>query len=447
MVIIMGIELWAIGGYNEIGRNMSAINVDGEVVILDMGVWLEKISGYENGDAMRLSANELLNMEAIPDDTIFEKAWGNKVKAILITHSHLDHVGACTKIAPKYDAPIIATPFTCEVLENLKREEKGITNKIIRLNAGSKYEISKNLLIEFVYATHSTPQTVIITLHTKYGAIVYANDFKFDEYPVLGKRTDYKRLVEIGKDGVIALISDSTRIDEEKRTFSESLVREMLKDVLLWTDNEKNAIITTTFASHIARLSTILNFAKEMGRKPVFIGRSLANYISAAERVGLVNFSKEAKIYGYKNEIKKALKEINKSREKYFIICTGNQGEPDAVLTRIAQGKLPFDILPEDQIVFCCNTIPSPINEANRANLERMLKSKRARIFTDIHASGHAAREDHRELLKMLEPKNYIPCHGGIQKQASAVELATEMGYTLGKDVHLLQNGQKLKII
>ncbi len=441
------IRVWAIGGYSEIGRNMTAIDIDGEVVILDMGIWVDRLVAHEEAEPMKMGAQKLIELEILPDDRLLFTAWGDKVKAIITTHAHLDHCAGIPKLANKYGVPIILPPYAAEVVERVAKDAGvSIRNRIIRLNPGSSYKISDNITVEFIYATHSTPQTVMIALHTKYGYIVYANDFKFDEYPTLGKRTDYQRLRKIGKEGCFLLISDSTRIDEERRTYSESLVREMLRDILWWTENEENAIFLTTFASHIARLKMVIELATQMGRTPVLLGRSMENYVKAAERIGIVKLTDKAKIYSHSDKINRLLKKVQKNREEYFVISTGCQGEPNSVLSRIARGVFDFHFLPDDQVIFSAKVIPTEIIMANRALLEATLKSKRVRIFKDVHVSGHAAREDHRDLLKMLNPTYYIPTHGGIKKIASAVDLARELGYFLGKDTFILQNGQRVEL-
>lgn len=440
------IEIFAIGGYSEIGRNMTALRTSSGTVILDSGLWLEKVIEYEDGNISELSTEKLWEMEAIPDDREFFKKYGGEVKALLCTHAHLDHCGAIPMIVPKYQVPVIATPFTIEVIKKLFEDRRSGYDKLIKLNPGSSYDLGDGMKVHFIYATHSTPQTVIICLETKDGRIIYANDFKFDEYPALGKRTDYEKLRKFGKKGVKLLISDSTRIDRESRTHSESLVREMLRDILFWVESKGNLIILTTFSSHIARIKTIIELVRRIGREPILAGRSLASYVECAERIKLVNFSKENKVVGYRNEVNKVLKKINKERGKYALICTGNQGEPNSVLVRIAADETPLKLRENDIVVFCSEVIPSPINQANRADLERKLRNKRVRIFKDVHVSGHAYKEDHRALLQMLKPQNYLPTHGTLQKIAKAVELANELGYELGKSVHILQNSQRLVI-
>ena len=434
------IEVWAVGGYSQIGKNMTGIKVDDDVVILDMGLWMDKIVAHESEEPMKMSSDELIDIDAIPDDRTFFNLMKNKVKAIIIGHAHLDHAGAVIKLAGKYRVPIIGTPFTIEVIKNLMKDQNpNFRGKFIKLNAGSTYQISKDMTVEFVHATHSTPQTVFVVLHTKYGAIFYANDWKFDQYPIIGKRTNFKRLKQLGKEGVKIYISDSTRIDERRRTYSESLVKAMLEDLFWWVNKE--ALLVTTFSSHIARISLISSMAEKIGRTPVLLGRSMFNYMSAAERAGIIK--NDFTIIKETKKMNKMLSKVEKDRSKYILITTGCQGEENAVLTRIARGDLKFNLLPSDQVIFSASTIPTDVIKAHRDLLEDMLKRKHIRIFKNVHVSGHAGREDHRDMLNMLQPEYYIPTHGGIDKLASAVDLATEMGYELGRDVLLLQDGQR----
>lgn len=443
------ISIWAIGGYSEIGKNMTAVKYKDEVVILDIGVDVNKLISYEGeGDVWKQSTRKLQQIEALPNDSEMRKKWGKHVKAIISTHGHLDHIGGVTKIARSYKkAPIIATPFTIEIIRNQERSQRAkLKNRIVKLNPGGSYKISKNLSVDFVYATHSTLQTAIIAIHTPEGRVIYANDWKFDDNPTFGKKTDYAKLKKLSKKGVVALISDSTRVEKHGRTFSESIVKEMLKDLLLNLKHEDKLIVLTSFSSHCARVSNMIDIIKKMGRKPIVMGRSLRNYLEASTRAKLINF-KGVEIASYKDEIDSVFERIDrKGRDKFVLIMTGNQGEPNAMLSRLARNELDLKFKKGDIVVFCSETIPVPICEANRSNLEKQLKDRGVRMFLDVHVSGHASREDHRDLLKMLKPKHYLPTHGGLQKQASAAQLGIEEGYELGKTVHILQNGQKIDL-
>ena len=441
------IEICTVGGYNEVGKNMTAVNVDGEVVIFDMGIHLESYIKYtEDEDIIKVEPSELIKVGAIPDITKIEK-WKNNVKAIIPTHAHLDHLGAVPYLSNNYDALILGTPFTIAVLKTILRDEGIIIkNKIRKLTPNSVFQLSKNLKIEFINMTHSTPQTVMAALHTKYGIILYANDFKFDRFPTLGEKPNYKRLKELGKKGVLCLILDSTYSQSYTKTPSESVAKEMLRDVLLGTGNRGKAVFVTTFSSHIARLRSIVECGQKMNRKVVFLGRSLSKYCKASESIGIAKFS-DVRIVKYRNDIKRTLAKMRKRGiSKYLVVLTGHQGEPKAALSRIANGELGFNFEPDDHVIFSCKTIPTPTNIENRRVLEEKLKKQHVRIFTDIHVSGHAAREDSRDLIELARPRHIIPAHGEHKMTSAMADLALEMGYK-PKNIHVMRDGQILKIL
>ncbi|MBI5880949.1 RNase J family beta-CASP ribonuclease [archaeon] len=445
----MTIEICTVGGYNEVGKNMTAIKVDDEAVIIDMGLHLDPYIKYtEEEDAEReVSFNTLSKIGAIPDITPI-KDWRKKVVAIIPTHAHLDHVGAIPYLSNKFDADIICTPFTAEIINTICRDEKiKLENEIRILNANSMVTVSPKIKIEFVNVTHSTPQTVMVVIHTPYGKILYGNDFKFDNHPVIGKKPNYERLEELGKEKkVIALIVDGTRSREAQKTPSEQVAKEMLRDVMLGVSSEGKAVLVTTFSSHLARLDSIIEFGKKMNRKVVLLGRSLGKYVAAGEAIGLVKFSKDAEIARFRKHVKKKFSQIAKNPSKYLIVCTGHQGEPKSVLSRVANGEFDFKLGKEDHVIFSCTIIPTALNKANREILEGKLKKAGVRIFRDIHVSGHAAREDLRDLINMVKPQNIIPAHGDINMASALSELAMEMGYKIGQNVHIMQNGQMIRL-
>ncbi|MCH8003504.1 MAG: ribonuclease J, partial [Nanoarchaeota archaeon] len=211
-------------------------------------------------------------------------------------------------------------------------------------------------------------------------------------------------------------------------------------------DNKNNLIVVTTFASHIARLKSIIEFGKKLNRKIVFMGRSLSKYVKAAENVGLVNFSKDIEIVKYGRQIERKLKKVDKERKKYLLVVTGHQGEPKSVLYRIAKGELKFKLYHDDNVIFSCKTIPTPTNIANREALENELKRFGVRIFKDIHQSGHAAREDLRDFINLVKPKNIIPAHGNKEMKDALADLAVEMGYKRDKNIFLVKDGHKVVI-
>jgi len=438
----MSIEICTLGGYNEVGKNCTAIKIDETVIICDMGVFLDNYIRFtKDEDILNLSAKSLIKAGAIPDISII-KDWIPKVKAIVPTHAHLDHVGAIPFLASKFkNADILGTPYTTAVIKSiLKDENMHINNEIKTLSPNATYQIDKDIKLEFINITHSTPQTVMVAIHTKYGIILYANDFKFDSTPTLGKKANIEKLRELGKGNVLALIIDSTYAPLRAKTPSESVAKEMLKEVMLGTDSKGKAVIVTTFSSHLARLKSIVEFGKKMNRKILLIGRSLSKYVFAGQDVKLINFSQDAEILRFKHQIVGKLSEVNKNRGKYLLVVTGHQGEPKAVLSRISRGEFPFEIKKEDHVIFSSSVIPTEININNREKLETALKHKGARIFRDVHVSGHAAREDLRDMINLVQPKHIIPAHGQKNMTSELADLAYEIGYK-HKKVHLSNNG------
>lgn len=263
----MSVEVIAIGGYQEVGKNMTAIRIGDDVVIFDMGIHLDRISMHEDTDIDRMHSLDLIERGVIPDDTLMKDVDG-KVRAIVFSHGHLDHIGAVAKLAHRYDAPLIGTPYTAALIEKqIKGERKfKVTNPIKPLNPGSKVRLSKDIILEFVQSTHSIPQAVFPVLHTPEGVIVYALDFKFDNHQKVSPPPDYKRLKELGRKGVLALIVETTNAKNynEVKTHSERIAKNILEDVMRGPLHEKAGMIVTTFSSHVERVQAIADIAKKV---------------------------------------------------------------------------------------------------------------------------------------------------------------------------------------
>ncbi|MBT6821742.1 MBL fold metallo-hydrolase [archaeon] len=372
------IEICTVGGYSEVGQNMTAIRYKDEVVILDMGLELDSYIRYKGEEEVeKLSKKELINIGAIPDDNSI-KDWKNNVVAIIPSHGHLDHIGAIPFMAKIYDCPIICSPYTAEIIKRILEDKRiKLPNQINSLDVNGTTKISDNITIEFVSMTHSIPDTVMVVIHTPEEVVIYGNDFKLDDTPTLGQPPNYKRLKEIGDNNPKLLILDSLYSWKEGKTPSEKKARDMLEEALVSKINEDKGIIITTFSSHIARLRSIVEFGKAMGRKVVFLGRSMAKYCYAAEDIGIVNFTDDVKICRYKRQVQKELNKIDKEgRENYIIVATGHQGEPEAILSRITNGEFGYEIFPEDNIIFSCSVIPSSQSIKNRKELEEKLQKK-----------------------------------------------------------------------
>jgi ribonuclease J len=428
------IGIVAVGGYNEMGRNMTAVHIGDDIVIFDMGLRLDRMQIHEDVEIERMHSLDLIRMGAIPDDTVMKEVPGT-VRAIVCTHGHLDHIGAISKLAHRYRAPIIATPYTIGLIRQLIKSERKFSaeNKLIEMNAGDTREISPKISMEFIRVQHSTVDCVFVALHTPKGIVIYANDFKMDRTPTLGMPPDIQRLKQLGKEGVALLITESTNAAISGKTPSERIAKDLLHDVLIGTEETESGVIVTTFSSHIARIDSIIKVAGKMGRIPVLMGRSMDKYVKLAKKMGYVELPENLEIYGTKKTIDKAFARIaSAGKEKYLPIVTGHQGEPGAVLERISMDGTNYKIEKGDKVVFSANPIPTPGTIANRYALETKLKMRGSRIYDGIHVSGHACKEDHWELLRVLSPDYVIPSHGNIVMHGSYIEMAEDAGYVLG---------------
>ncbi|MEK6812929.1 MAG: MBL fold metallo-hydrolase, partial [Nanoarchaeota archaeon] len=394
-------DIIGVGGYGEVGRNMTFASSGDDAVCFDMGFNIQKLADFEEAGGNRLTAGKanMIRAEAIPDDSVLQ-SYKKHVKGILVSHCHLDHCAAIPYLAQDYKAPLIGTPFTMEVIKNILKDDGiQIPNKFHSINNGTSLKLGKHLEIEFINITHSTPSTSLIAVHSPEGIVLYANDFKLDNHPVLGQKPDYQRIKELGKSGKVkALVLDGLYANVESKTPSEKVAREMLKEVMLDEDTDGKAIVVTCFASHLARIRSVMDFAHKMDRDVVLLGRSFMKYVSAAEDVGVSHYTKTSDIFGYKGEIMKGLKRYHKKGlDRCVVVATGGQGEPHSVLGRMTSGELPFAFQRDDFVIFSNKVIPTEPNITNRANMEKKLVDRGLRLFKDVHASGHCFREDLRD--------------------------------------------------
>ena len=440
-------KIHTIGGYNEVGKNMTALETGDDVILFDDGLFMPAIVGLAEREKVPTERG-MRAIGALPDDLYLDSNnLREKVRAILISHAHLDHVGALQYNAYRYNAPILGTPFTTEVLKTLLEDNNSsLRNKIISVHPNNSYYIKgkKSYKVEFINMTHSTLQSTLIAVHTPNGIIAYANDFKLDNSPVFGDKPNYKRLKELSRIGVKSLIVDSLYSNDDRKTPSEKIAKGLLDDVFFSTDNRNSGMIVTTFSSHIARLKTIAELGDKLNRKVIILGRSMNKYVTAANNIGKAPFMRHVQMLSFRKQIDKVLKKVNQNKSNYLILCTGHQGEPGSILDRISRNQFPIKLSSNDQVIFSSKTIPSPINEANRFELNKRLKKHNVRIFDNIHVSGHGGREDIRDLIRLLNPEHIIPSHGDLKKQSGTLDLAQEMGYKLNKTVHSMQNGQAL---
>ena len=283
------IGIIAVGGYNEMGRNMTGIRVDNDIIILDMGLQLDRVQIHEDVEIDKMHSMDLIKMGAIPDDTVMSEV-GGTVKAIVCTHGHLDHIGAIPKLAHRYKAPIIATPYTAELVKHEISDEKKfkVNNEVISLKIGGTYNLTPDIQIEFIRIQHSIVDAAFAAIHTPDGVVLYASDFKLDRTPTIGLPPDFQRLKKLGNEGVRAMITESTNSGHYGKTPSEQIAKDLVRDVLLGTEETDSGVLVTTFSSHVARINAIIQAAEEMDRIPVLLGRSMERYLSLAEKMKLI---------------------------------------------------------------------------------------------------------------------------------------------------------------
>lgn len=440
-------KFYAIGGFEEVGKNMCAVEMGNEVVVVDMGVQVDKLVKLEGGgeEYRKTSTKRLVELGALPND---KQLHGKKVVAIVLSHAHLDHCEAVPRLAEKYGCPILATPYTIEVLKKVLRDEETphLKKYLHPLAAGSKASVSREFEIELVNVTHSIPQAAIVAVRTREGAFVYFQDYKLDNSPILGDKPDYRKFKQLGREGVKLLVLESLRSQEPGRTPSEAVARLMVKDAIERAYHErKAAVVVTTYSSHIARIRSIIE-ANRGERKVAMIGRSLLEYAEPAREMKMISTRDIDLLAKKKAGVAAALDKIRREPHEWLIITTGHQGEPRSVLPRIAHDQFKFRFQKDDHVIFSSETIPNPVNIANRAALQTALQSKGVRIFDNIHVSGHARREDDRDIIRMLQPETIVPGHAEKERHVHLATLAEEEGYKIGKTVHILGDGDVLEL-
>ncbi len=456
------IEIIPIGGHSDFGRNMTAVRVGREIVVFDMGVKLDALQRLPEGKGVEdVDVASLRELGAIPDDRILSNVDG-KVVAIVVSHAHADHVGAVAKLAGRYPhAPIIASPYTIRYVEDQctprrreRRDDDGrprrgaprltIPNRLVALKGHDRHRVGAHALeVELVHVTHSIPGATMPVLHTPKGAVVYALDFKLDDSPVLGAKPDYRRLAALGREGVHVLITEGTNAAKDEKTDSEMVARLRLRDLLFGVDHERESIFLTTFASNSARIHSAIEYAEDLDRDVLVLGRSMERYQSIAAEVGAFDLPSDVQVCPTRESAYHALRKVAEHPTRHLVILTGHQGEPGALLTRIAAGETPYKVTKRDDVIFSSNVIPAEPNITNRADLERRLRRGGARVLKGAHASGHASAVDHREILALLRPDHVVPAHGGLDIQTAYAMLAEDEGYSIGKRVHVLANGER----
>lgn len=395
-----------LGGVGEIGKNMTALEFGKDIIIIDCGISFP-------GDNM--PGVDLV----IPDVSYLEQN-KSKIRGYVITHGHEDHIGSLPYILKEINAPVYATRLTLTLIENKIKEHKLGDVSLNCIKAGSVVKLGC-FSVEFINVNHSIAGAVGLAITTPVGVVFHSGDFKIDFTPVNGETMDLTRIAEIGKKGVLLLMADSTNIEIEGTTMSESVVKDTLEHV--FGDNVKKRLIIATFASNVHRLQQILDLAVKYKRKVAFSGRSMINIVESASKIGELNVAD-----GLIVDVEKIK---NYRDEEILIISTGTQGEPMSALTRMASGEFNKVTIGEnDTVVISASVIPG--NERMIYNVINNLYRKGAEVIYEslepIHVSGHACRGELRILHTLIKPKFFIPVHGEYRHLKKHVALAESLG-------------------
>lgn len=415
------VKIIPLGGLEQIGMNITAIEYDDTIVVIDCG--------------LAFPEDEMLGIDLVIPDVTYLKENADKVKGLVVTHGHEDHIGAIPYIENEINMPIYCTKLTMGLIENKLKEHNNLNNvkrKVVKhgqiINLGC-------LRIEFIRTNHSIVDAAALAIYTPEGIIIHTGDFKVDFTPVFGEAIDLPRFGELGKKGVLALMADSTNAERPGYTQSEKTVGKTFDN--LFADNREHRIIIATFASNVDRVQQIINSAYKYGRKVVVEGRSMVNIINTATELGYISIPDNTLIDI--SQIK------NYPDEQIVLITTGSQGENMAALSRIAASiHNKITIKPGDVVIFSSNPIPG--NEKAVFKVINELEMKGAHvIFQDTHVSGHACQEELKLMYALTKPKYAIPVHGEYRHLKRHAELAVEMG--VDKDnVKILSTGDVLEI-
>ncbi len=416
------VKIIPLGGLDEIGKNMTVIEYGNEMIMVDCG--------------MAFPDDDMPGVDLVINDISYIEKNREKLKGIYITHGHEDHIGGLPYFLRQINVPVYGTRLTIGLIEHKLKEHNLLSKvKLVRVKAGDTLKAGVNFSVEFIRTNHSIADSVALAIKTPLGYIVHMGDFKIDTTPIVGDMIDLARLGELGNEGVLALMSDSTNVERPGYAMSERTVGNKFDEIFKRTNKR---IIVATFASNVHRVQQIINAAVENGRKVAVSGRSMENIVELSILLGYMKVPEGVLI---------TLDSINKyPPEKLVIITTGSQGEPMSALTRMAfSDHRKVEITQGDLIIISATPIPgnekavsNVINELFKIGAEVIYKS-----LMDVHVSGHACQEELKMILALTKPKFFIPVHGEHRHLMLHAALAEKMGI---KNTFVLQNGAVLEL-
>ena len=416
------LKIIPIGGLNEIGKNMTALEYGNDIMIIDCGL------SFPDDDMYGIDI-------VIPDFTYLEEN-ASKIRGLVITHGHEDHIGGIPYLIKKLDVPIYGTKLPIGLVNN-KLEEHGIQGDLRSINAGDKINLGV-FKVETIRTTHSIADAICLAIDTPVGKVFHTGDFKIDYTPVDGKPIDLNKLAEIGSKGVLLMMADSTNATRSGFTESEKKVGQTLDKIFR---SAKNRIIVSTFSSNVHRIQRIVENAVKYKRKIAFSGRSMVNVVGLAMALGYLKIPANTIV------------DINKTKnipdKELVIVTTGSQGEPMSALARMANSEHKAINIKKNDIIILSST-PVPGNEKTVSKVVNKLVEKGAQVIyndiADTHVSGHACQEELKLIHTLIRPKYFMPVHGEYRHLEAGAELAEDMGMDRENNIFIMSNGDILEL-
>lgn len=410
-----------LGGLGEIGKNMWLVETASDIVVIDAGVMFPE--------------EDMLGVDLVIPDVSYLREKKDKVRAILLTHGHEDHIGALPYVLRDVRVPVYGTRLTLGLVQSRLQEHQMQDTELVEVRAGDRLRIG-GLGFELIHVNHSIPDVVALAIETPAGVIVFATDFKFDHTPIDGRPTNVQRFGELGAKGVLALFSDSTNAERAGYTKSERVVGEGISDIFRQAGGR---VVVATFASNVHRVQQVFDAAAAVNRKVCVVGRSMINVVRIASELGYLKFPESMLI---------DVSEVDKHpHEQVVVLSTGSQGEPMAALSRMAASEhRQIQIVPGDTVIISAHPIPG--NERLVGKTINQLYKLGAEVIYDesrgVHVSGHAAQEELKWMLNLCQPRYFVPIHGEYRMLWHHAELATSVGVPK-ENVFLLDIGDVLQ--
>ena len=420
------LKVFSLGGLDEIGKNMTVLEYANDIVIIDCGVAFPQ--------------DDMLGIDLVIPDFSYLAKNKNKIRGVILTHGHEDHIGSVPYFLRDFEAtPIYGTKLTLGLVDNkLKEHNLSGVAELHRMEAGQVFKLGNHFNVEFIRTTHSIADSVAIAIKTPIGTVIHSGDFKVDYTPIQGESIDLQRFAQLGTEGVLLFMCESTNVEQRGYTMSERTVGVIFEEIFDQSPNQR--IMVATFSSNIHRIQQIINSAVKHRRKVLILGRSMVNAVATASELGYLKIPDNVLVEV--SEIKRY------TDQELVIITTGSQGEPMAALSRMASSEhRQIEIKPGDKIIVSSSPIPG--NEKTISRVINELMRRGADVIyeglMDVHVSGHAKQEEIKLLHALIKPKFLMPVHGEYRHLKQHKELAVTMGMSKD-DVFVMSNGEVLEL-